>query len=116
MRKNSLPALALLALAGCMGRGNLVQVKNGSDEICGSITVSVCDSSWTIENLAPGETEEFTVVYTSDDHFQVIVENENGLTMEGNFGYVTHGINDETIEIIFFGDSLQFTQLRNNTY
>ena len=116
MRKFVITALAVLALAGCVGRGNQVLVKNGSDEVCISITVSVCGSSWTIENLAPGETEEFTVVYTSDDHFQVIAENENGRTLEGNFGYVTHGINGESIEIVFFGDSLQFTQLRNSTY
>ncbi|MEA3266907.1 MAG: hypothetical protein U9P42_08190 [Candidatus Fermentibacteria bacterium] len=116
MRTILISAMVMLGLAGCIGQGNRILVRNDSDRIYNSVTVSVCDSTWVIQTLAPGEEEEFTIVYTSDDSFHISAETTDEQIVEGNFGYVTHGISDDTIEIIFCGDSICFDQKTNNLY
>ena len=108
--------MAILAITGCIGEKNRILVKNDSDENFHSVTVSVCDSTWTIQNFAPGEEQEFTVIYTRDDHYQITAETADGHIIEGGFGYVTHGINDDTIEITFISDSILFNQSFSNSY
>lgn len=116
MKKALISVMAILAISGCIGEKNRILVKNDSNETFHSVTVSVCDSTWTIQNFAPGEVQEFTVVYTRDDHFEINAEAADGHIIEGGFGYVTHGISDETIEITFIGDSIRFNQKMNRNY
>lgn len=71
MRTTLISAMLILGLAGCVGQGNRILVRNDSDRIYSSVTVSVCDSTWVIHTLAPGEEKEFTIVYTSDDSFHI---------------------------------------------
>ena len=116
MRKFLIPAIAILVLTGCDRMKNRILIRNDSADTCPSITVAVCDSTWTTENLAPGEQQEFTIVYSRDDHFQVIVERNDGQTLEGHFGYVTHGVTGDQITIVFAGDSILFSQSLNSSY
>lgn len=116
MNRFLFPVIAVLALTGCERLTNRILIRNDSEEICPSITVAVCDSIWTVQNLAPGEQQEFTIVYTGDDHFQVIVERDDGQRLEGHFGYVTHGVTGDLITIAFTGDSISFSQSINNSY
>jgi len=110
MTKFLVPIISFLALTGCEGLKNRILIENDSALTCSAITVTVCDSTWTIHSMAPGEQWESTVVYTRDDHFQVLVEMNDGQTFEGDFGYVTHGITGDLIEISFSGDSIYFSQ------
>ncbi len=110
MIKFFVPLISFLALTGCDGLKNRILIKNDSALICSVMTVTVCDSTWTIHSMAPGEQWESTVVYTRDDHFQVLVEMDDGQTLEGHFGYVTHGITGDLVEISFTGDSISFSQ------
>lgn len=110
MVKFLVPIISFLALTGCEVLKNRILIENDSALICSAITVTVCDSNWTIHSMAPGEQWESTVVYTRDDHFQVLVEMDYGQTLEGNFGYVTHGITGDLVEISFTGDSISFSQ------
>lgn len=116
MKKSLISVMAILAISGCIGEKSRITVRNDSDESFRSVTVSVCDSTWTIENFSPGDEQEFTVVYTRDDHFQIRAEAADGRIIEGGFGYVTHGLSDETIEITFIGDSILFNQQINEDY
>jgi hypothetical protein len=116
MKKALISVMAILAISGCIGEKNRILLRNDSDENFHSVTVSVCDSTWTIQNFAPGEKQEFTVVYTRDDHFTISAEAADGHVLEGGFGYVTHGISDETIEITFIGDSIRFNQSFSSSY
>jgi len=116
MRTTLISAIVILGLAGCIGHENRIQVRNDSDRIYSSVTVSVCDSTWVIHTLAPVEEEEFTIVYTSDDSFHISAITTNEQIVEGSFGYVTHGISNETIEVVFRGDSIYFDQKTNNPY
>ncbi len=110
MRKVFIPALALLAITGCQSFENLVLIENNSKTVCTSVTVTVCDSTWTIQNMTPGEEREFTIVYTKDDSFHVTVQSANGKSLEGSFGYVTHGISGDRIRISIENDSIGFRQ------
>jgi len=103
----------LMAVAGCGGCQNLLLVENNSGTACTSVTVAVCDSSWTFNNLYPGEEQEVSVVYTKDDSFHVTVQFAGGGTLSGSFGYVTHGITGERIRITIQEDSIAFLQSRN---
>ncbi len=114
MKKLLVSAVVLLAVTGCRPCENLILIENNSDIVCTSVTVAVCDSTWTIENFAPGEQREYTIVYTRDDHFQVIVEKSDGEILEGNFGYVTHGIIGDRIRISIENDSISFRQSGNS--
>ncbi|MCK5842226.1 MAG: hypothetical protein KAH31_08665 [Candidatus Sabulitectum sp.] len=116
MRTTLISAMVILGLAGCIEHGNRILVRNDSEQIYSSVTVSVCDSTWVIHTLAPGEEEEFSIVYTSDDSFHISARTAEEQIIEGSFGYVTHGISNETIEIVFSGDSIHFDQKRNNLY
>ena len=116
MRKILIPVMVILSISGFIGEKNRIMVRNDSDENFHSVTVSVCDSTWTIKNFAPGEEQEFTVVYTRDDHFAISAEASDGHILEGGFGYVTHGVYDETVEITFIGDSIRFNQPINKNY
>ena len=106
----------LAAFTGCVSRGNLVLVENNSDTVCTTVTVAVCDSSWVIENMIPGEVHEFTVSYTHDDDFKVRVESSAGNSIEGNFGYVTHGMTGDRVRISIEDDSIAFRQHSGNSY
>lgn len=110
MRKILIPVVVLLAVTGCSRFKNLVLIENNSNVVCTTISIAVCDSSWTLENLAPGEQHQFTVVYTSDDAFQVRVETADGGSLNGGFGYVTHGITGERIRISIENDHISFRQ------
>lgn len=116
MKKVLISVIVILAVSGCIGKKNRILVRNDSDKELHSVTVSVCDSTWTIQDFAPGEKQEFTVVYNRDDHFEIYAETADGSIIEGYFGYVTHGISDETIEITFIGDSIQFNQSCSSSY
>jgi len=116
MRKILISIMTILTITGCIGEKNRIFVKNNSDEYFHSVTVSVCDSTWIIQNLAPGEVQEFTVIYTIDDHYQISAEASDGQILEGVFGYVTHGINDDTIEITLISDSILFNQSFSSSY
>ncbi len=116
MRLTLISTIIILGVAGCIGEKNRILVRNDSDRIYSSVTVSVCDSTWVIHTLAPEEEAEFTIVYTSDDSFHITAETTDEQIVEGSFGYVTHGLSDETIEIVFRGDSICFDQQTNNLY
>lgn len=101
----------ILTLTGCTMDENRVFVSYRADEnMYRRITISVCDSSWTILNPSPGEKREYTVVYTHDDSFHVETEAADGSVMELNPGYVTHGINADRVIITVGNDSIYFTQ------
>lgn len=116
MRTTLISAMVILSLAGCIGQGNRILVRNDSDNIYSSVTISVCDSTWVLHTLAPGEEREFSIVYTSDDSFHISARTADEQIVEGSFGYVTHGISNETIEIVLRDDSIHFDQKRNNLY
>lgn len=110
MNKILIPVLVLLAVTGCGRLKNLVLIENNSNVVCTTISIAVCDSSWTLANLAPGEQHQFSVVYTSDDAFQVRVETADGGSLSGRFGYVTHDITGERIRISIENDNISFRQ------
>ena len=114
MKKVLFLLVAILALTGCGGANNRVLIENRSDFIFTSITVAVCDSVWTIHNMAPGKQQEFTVVYNRDDHFRVKAIREDGLALEEGFGYVTHGIAGDLNRITMAGDSISYNLSMNN--
>ncbi len=113
MSKRLLLFTMLAAIAGCGSRGNLILIENNSTAVCTTVTVAVCDSTWIIENMIPGDVHEFTVTYTHDDDFKVSVESSLGVTLEGNFGYVTHGITGDRVRISIEDDSIAFRQSGN---
>ncbi|MCK5131897.1 MAG: hypothetical protein KAR40_07070 [Candidatus Sabulitectum sp.] len=116
MRRALTPVIiiVLLAVTGCRRSRNLILIENNSDMICTSVTIAVCDSSWTIQNMAPGEQREFSVIYTKDDAFHVSMEPADGRSLEGSFGYVTHGITGDRIRISIEDDSIFFMQNGNS--
>ncbi|HOP25942.1 MAG TPA: hypothetical protein PLM22_02410 [Candidatus Sabulitectum sp.] len=109
--RSLIAAAAILMTAGCGFKGNRVMVTNDTDEAISGITVSVCDSVWSIESLPPGETVVFKVVYDRDDHFRV-----SSPELNGDFGYVTHGITGEETEITFREDRIDFRQSGSDLY
>ncbi len=102
--------MVALTLTACFSQDNQILVKNNTAKTLKSVTVSVCDSCWVIENLAPGEYESFFIVYSKDDSYQITVEYENTSTLEGNFGYVTQGLSNERIRISIEEESISFMQ------
>jgi hypothetical protein len=112
MKTISLLALSALFLVtpGCGSNENLLLVENNSGTTCTSVTVAVCDSSWTFSNLYSGEEQEVSVVYTNDDSFHVSAQFAGGRTLSGSFGYVTHGITGERIRISIDDESIAFLQ------
>lgn len=109
--RSLIAAGAVLLAAGCGLRGNRVLVTNDTDDIISGIIVSVCDSVWNIESLPPGETVVFKIVYDRDDHFRV-----SSPELNGDFGYVTHGITGEETEITFREDRIDFRQSGSDMY
>ena len=109
--KKTIPVLITALLFSCVFRNNRVAVINRSGSELRDVTVSVCDSTWRIPLLEPGEEKLFTAVYTRDDHFTV----EHGDTVE-NFGYVTHGISGEFAEIVFTPSGIAFQQTGSSEY
>ncbi len=110
MVKTVVYTIVLLAAAGCGTNQNLLLVENNSDKICASVTVAVCDSSWTFSNLYPGEQQEVSVVYTKDDSFHVSVRLAGGGALSSSFGYATHGVTGERIRITIQKESIAFVQ------
>ncbi len=98
-------AVFLIMISACNGLDNRVTVRNDTDEAISGIAVSVCDSSWNIETLAPGETRNFTAVYSTDGHFRV-----SSPYLNGDFGYVTNGLTGDEAEITFREDRIDFRQ------
>lgn len=96
--------LIVLTAAGC-GMKNTVSVTNGTESEILNISVSVCDITWNIESLAPGETRTFEADYPFDGHFRVSSPRQNG-----DFGYVTHGLTEDHAEIVFQEDGIDFSQ------
>lgn len=92
------------AVSGCSMR-NSVTVSNETDETILSVSVSVCDQHWTLDSLPPGHSVTWEAVYTRDDHFSVRSDAWNG-----DFGYVTHGITGETVNITFTEGGIVFEQ------
>ncbi len=105
MKKTLAVITCVLVLAACGKLSNTVTVTNGTESAVEQITVSVCDSTWIIAELAPGESREFTAVYTLDDSF--LVETPD---FSGSFGYVTHGMTRDRAVITLREDSIQFEQ------
>ena len=110
MRKIMITVVILLAVTGCGRIENLVFIQNNSNVICTTVSIAVCDSSWILEGMAPGEQHQFTVVYTSDDAFQISVETADGGSLSGRFGDVTHGSTGERIRISIENDNIFFMQ------
>ncbi len=110
MNKILVSMLLTVAVAGCGRSRNLILLENNSEKICTSVVVSVCDSVWTVKNMMPGAAREFAVVYTADDSFQVYLEFSEGDSLQGNFGYVTHGVSGDRIRISIENDSISFRQ------
>jgi hypothetical protein len=104
----------LLAASGCKSSDNLLLVENNSDFVCTSVAVSVCDSSWAIQNMFKGDKYEFTVKYTTNDAFHVGVRFENGRSLSGTFGSATAGIIGDRIRISIENESINFRQSGNN--
>lgn len=98
-------AVALMMISACSSLDNRIMISNDTDETISEITVSVCDSTWNIRNLAPGETITFTAFYSSDGHFRV-----SSPYLNGDFGYVTHGMTRDEAEITFREDRIDFRQ------
>jgi len=105
----AISALFLVA-SGCRSNENLLLVENNSGTVCTSVTVAVCDTSWTFSNLYSGGEQEVSVVYTNDDSFNVSVQFAGGRTLSGSFGYVTQGITGERIRISVNDESIAFLQ------
>lgn len=98
-------AVVLLMVSACSRLENRVMVTNDTDEVISEVTVTVCDLTWAIESLAPGETITYKAVYSTDGHFRV-----SSPELNGDFGYVTHGLTNDEVEITFREDRIDFRQ------
>ena len=105
MRTLTVSLVMLFLAAGCSRFENTVVVTNESDSAINGVTVSVCESTWTIEILNPGESKTFKATYNSDDHFRV-----SSPALNGDFGYVTSGLTGDRVVIVFREDRIDFTQ------
>ena len=105
MKKTLAVIACILILVACGKLSNTVTVTNSTESTVRQITVSVCDSTWIIAELAPGDSREFIAVYTMDDSF--LVETPD---ISGSFGYVTRGMTRDRAIITLREDSIQFIQ------
>lgn len=109
MKKTHAVLTIILAVTACDKFNNTITVTNGSEMTVSEISVSVCDSSWTISELAPGESREFACWYNCDDQFKIETPE-----LSGNFGYVTSSMTEDRVVITLQRDSIQFVQTKEN--
>lgn len=108
--------LFFLFLTGCANFSNLIHIENNTEIQFTEVTISVCDSLWTINNMAPNEKFDFTIVYDRDDSFQITAVTASNDSISGNFGYVTHGMTGDRVWITLEDNAIAFRQSSSDSY
>lgn len=69
----------------------VVLVSNVSSEKIASAQVSICGQAFNFPGIPPGKYAVARYDVTTDSHYDISISFQSGRTLEGEFGYVTHG-------------------------
>jgi len=97
-------------IASCSSENSAtVLVSNNSGQLIKSLRIDVFGKSQSITSLENGKS--ITLVYRnlSDSHYTLNGELKDGSRIEGDFGYVTHGMDFEATFKIHKGGKIEFT-------
>lgn len=89
----TLSLVVALLLSSCAEHKGEFVLLNKSSETITEATVSICGQTLTFERVQSGGSVNGTYTVTSDSHFTIHVEFEDGSEMTKEIGYVTYGMN-----------------------
>lgn len=102
--------IALFVISCGRGSGVTVNIINDSGVNIKHLSITVAEETKSIENLGNGQSETIIFKKITDSDYALKGTMENGIPIEGRYGYVTGGMKFEATFIIKNNGSIEFNE------